>query len=229
MLKHHTSLKHPFSSHPPKIQATPSTSVTLCALTLCVGSAPYTGALLQYINVAGTGSALPAGRCGLCLYLGPVGCAPPCAGLLADCPAPPVTPSRIVAAPGDLDRPFPFAAVAEEDTTPVADAVSLALSLSLSLSLRSDELDTRRPERFLARPWREDEDGGGGGGMAVAEARLARLLVLACARNVDAELDRAGCAYSPLLLLLLLRPVGVTDGEPARPVLLLCWCWCWCC
>lgn len=84
--------------------------------------------------------------------------------------------SRTVALPGDFDRPLPFA-VAEEDMTPVADAVSLAAILSL---LR-DELDTRKPETLrvsVGRGADEDEDEGGETAIAVADARLARLLVL---------------------------------------------------
>ena len=81
----------------------------------------------------------------------------------------------MVALPGDLDRPLPFAA--EDAMTPVADAVSLAATLSLSLL--KDELDTRRPEGFLASAGRVvDEETGEEVAEVVAEARLARLLVL---------------------------------------------------
>lgn len=55
--KHQTSLKQSTSSHPPKTHAVWSTRVTLCARMPCVGSVPQTGALLQYMTLAGAGSA----------------------------------------------------------------------------------------------------------------------------------------------------------------------------
>lgn len=96
--------------------------------------------------------------------------------------------SRTVAAPGEFERPLPFAA-AEEAITPVADAVSLPAILSRSLL--SDEVETRRPDGFLLSAGRvveEDE----GAEAAVADARLARLLVLGCALNVEAECECEG-------------------------------------
>jgi hypothetical protein len=56
ILKHHMSLKHPLSSQPPNIHATLSARVTVCARKPWVGSAPQTGALLQYITGGGAGS-----------------------------------------------------------------------------------------------------------------------------------------------------------------------------
>ena len=54
--KHHMSLKHTFPSQPPKIHATLSASVAVCARKPWVGSQPQTGALFQYITGGGADS-----------------------------------------------------------------------------------------------------------------------------------------------------------------------------
>jgi hypothetical protein len=65
VLKSQRSFQHPLSSHPPKIHATESTRVTLCALIPWFGIVPHTGALLQYICTVGAISvSLECGRCG---------------------------------------------------------------------------------------------------------------------------------------------------------------------
>lgn len=66
VLKHQTSFQHPLSSQPPKIHAVLSIRVALCARIPCPGITPYTGALLQYINVAGASStSFEKAKCGV--------------------------------------------------------------------------------------------------------------------------------------------------------------------
>jgi hypothetical protein len=56
ILKHNMSLKHPLSSQPPNnIHTALSARVTVCARNPWVGSAPQTGAKLQYITGGGVG------------------------------------------------------------------------------------------------------------------------------------------------------------------------------
>jgi hypothetical protein len=62
--KSQTSCQPPFSSQPPKIQATLSTTLTVCARQPREGMRPCTGATNQYMPVAGTSSACAS--CGMC-------------------------------------------------------------------------------------------------------------------------------------------------------------------
>ena len=66
VLKQKTSRQHPRSSHPPNIHAMLSMRVTVCARVPCNGIAPYTGARLQCISVAGESStSFACGRWGV--------------------------------------------------------------------------------------------------------------------------------------------------------------------
>lgn len=162
--KHQTSLQHPFSSQPPYIHATPSTRVAVCARNPCVGRKPYTGALPQYISVAGAGSqSLALGIRGASRYRGLGGTPFSTAGAsseslsLSFASFEPFTSllsrfSRIVALDGLLDRALLFGV---EPCDPLAlllviipailGAVMLILSLSRSRMLSWYQSLSRSP------------------------------------------------------------------------------------
>lgn len=181
VLKRKTSRQQPFSSHPPKSQATLSTSVTLCARMPCDGSWPYTDARLQYISVAGTGSAsFELGRWGVFRILCP-------RGPVADAPfLPSLSLSRSRSLSLSLSRSrsffssrsFSFTVAGDPDRVLRGVLSPLETLAPASLGVREVDAEERvRPDGFLGPPGILDE----------APAMLLRLLVLATALKVDVE------------------------------------------